>query len=274
MKRLIPLLLFVLTLSPLSAAELGWHATDGEEARRALVPGEPPLTVGQQNVFLNCMEFGLSIALTQSEQEAVRAALMQEYLSFKRGLLEDLQQLQDLWVKITLARPEERPQYKVIIRESLLEESKKSPETQLSKIINSISRRSEAIVPGTPRIDRRCLSAFLEIVQLALRLRDRRVVSWTPADHEALETVLLKRLPELSPEGRRWLSNADYHHALIDRAWKNTPTDEKELIKPLLIQTFAPSTPTGSPFPIDLEKIPLPPPNIFPLPTSLPWELR
>lgn len=274
MKRLLPLLLMIFVLSPAFAAELGWHTTDGDEARRALVPGEPPLTVGQQNVFFNCMEFGMSIALTQSEQESVRAALMQEYLSFKRGLLQDLNQLQDLWNKIVLSKPEEKPQYRIIIRESLLEEAKKSPETQLSRIILSISHRSEPIVPGTPRIDRRCLSAFLEIVQIALRLRDRRVVSWTQADSEALETVLLKRLPQLSPEGRRWLSNADFHHAIIDRAWKNTPTDEKEAIRPLLIETFAPPTPTGSPFPIDLEKIPLPPPNIFPLPTSIPWELR
>ena len=274
MKRLFALLCLVLLCNPVFAASLGWHATVGEESSRTLVPGEPPLTVGQQNVFFNCLEFGLGVALTAPEQEDVRAALMQEYLSFKRGLLDDLRQLQGLWDTISVAKAEEKPQFRVVIRESLLEEARKNPDAQLSRVINGIVRGSEPIVPGTPRIAHRSLSSFLEIVQLALRLRDRRVVSWTPADREALETVLLKRLPQLSPDGRRWLSNADFHLALIDRAWRMTPPDEKDSVRSLLTETFAPAAPTGSPFPVDLEKIPLPPPNIFPLPTSIPWEFR
>ena len=274
MKRLFTLICLVLVLYPAVGAPLGWFPTDGEESLRTLVPGEPPLTIGQQNVFFNCLEFGLGVALTPQEQEEVRAALMQEYLSFKRGLLDDLRQLQGLWETISNAKANEKPQFRVVIRESLLDEAKKNPDAQLSRVITGIVRGSEPIVPGTPRIAHRSLSSFLEIVHLALRLRDRRVVSWTPADREALETVLLKRLPSLSPEGRRWLSNADFHLALIDRAWRTTPPDEKDSIRALLVETFAPAAPADSPFPIDLEKIPLPPPNIFPLPTSVPWEFR
>ncbi|MFZ2957576.1 MAG: hypothetical protein WA705_11845 [Candidatus Ozemobacteraceae bacterium] len=279
MNRCLPLLLLVLFfvgLSPVFAENSFWHEIKGEEARRILVPGEPPLTVGKQNVFLNCMEFGLAVALTQAEQDAVRAALMQEFLTFKGRLLDDLAILEKLWKEIANADVQKRGALRLIIRDALLEEVKKNPNAMISRAISNVLKHEEAVIPGNPKIDQRCIASLFELIQMALRLRDHRVVSWTVSETAAMESALLQRIPTLSPEGRQWLGNADFHRAIIERSWRRVSADEKETVKQLLIETFAPvSSGTPGVFPaVDFEKILFPPPNIFPLPVDLPWDLR
>ncbi|MBF0502466.1 MAG: hypothetical protein HQM09_20175 [Candidatus Riflebacteria bacterium] len=274
MKRVMMFLFIFAALRPAFADNSFWYEVMGEEARRILVPGEPPLTVGKQNVFLNCMEFGLGLALTQAEQEAVRAGLMQEFLTYKGKLLDDLTTMEKLWKEIASTDQDKRGALRLIIRDVLLEKMKKNPESMISHAISDVMKHREEVIPGLPRIDKRCIASFLELVQMSLRLRDRRVVSWSTTETAALEAALLKRIPTLSPEGRKWLENADFHRAIIDRSWHRIAADEKETVKALLIETFAPASASGTEPVIDIEKIPLPPPNIFALPSDLPWELR
>ena len=253
-----------------------WHPIDGKEASGILVPGKPPLTVGLQNVLLNCVEFGFSIALTEAEKEGLRSALMQEYLNYKGQLISDLMTIENLWREIFSKRDSDRAKFRQIIRDSLVEEVGKNPDFGLGKAIGDIQKNAGQIVfSGTAKIDHRSLSAFIEILQLGLKLRERRVLSWKKEDVSVLESAILERIPRLSPEGRKWLSNADYHRTLIFHGWDMMAQDEKPVVKNLLIAAFAPyPIDPNSPFPVDLEKIELPPPNLFPLPKNLPWDWR
>ncbi len=274
MKRLFVCVLMVVVTGTLWAGTDFWYPISGPQADRILVPGEPPLTVGLQNGFLNCLEFGLALALTQQEQEAARAALMAEYLANRSELLEALREIGGIWMKVEKARPEERGSLRRIIRDSLLEETQKSPQLGMAQVVRQILKNgNEAVLVGPPRLDRRLLAAFFELVQMCLRLRDRRVVVWDDQTRAALEARLLQRVPQLSPEGRVWLGNADFHRAMIAANWQRVPADEKEVIRKFLIETFAPTGP-GEIAGVDLDRIPLPPPTIFPLPTDLPWDLR
>lgn len=266
----------VIAAEPVPAGEAYWHPIDGKEASGILVPGKPPLTVGQQNILLNCVEFGFSLALTQSEEEELRNALMQEYLNYKENLVNDLRTIENLWREIFARRDSDRSRFKQIIRDSLNEEVSKNPNYGLGKIIGKIQKNAaEVVFSGSAKIDRRSLSAFIEILQLGLKLRERRVLSWKPEDIAVLESAILQRVPKLSPEGRKWLSNADYHRTLIFRGWDQLASDEKPVVKNLLIAAFSPyPLDPNSAFPVDLEKIELPPPNLFPLPKNVPWEWR
>jgi len=109
---------------------------------------------------------------------------------------------------------------------------------------------------------------------MAFRLRDRRIVTWDEPVRKSFEASILKRLPSLPPSGRNWLANADIHRALIVRSWQQVAPDERDVISRLLIETFAPALASGSALPITVDAIPLPPPNLFPLPTELPWPMR
>ncbi|HOY67290.1 MAG TPA: hypothetical protein PLP29_10400 [Candidatus Ozemobacteraceae bacterium] len=257
------------------AADVTWYPLEGPAAQRVLVPGEPPLLVGQANVFNNCVEFGFGIAMTQAEQEQLRTALMQEYLEFRSDLLEDLKELGELWKDVCATPVEQQGKYRLILRDVLVGEADRSPGLGISQAIRKINAMEADVVgAGTPPVTRRSLDALLELVQMALRFRDRRVVAWDQAQRQELEAALLRRLPSLTPVGRNWLANADIHRALIERNWQETPADEREVIRRLLIETFAPASKAGSAFPVDVEGIPLPPPNLFPLPTVLPWPMR
>ena len=268
------LAVLVLGTPGLFAREFTWHPLTGPETERFLVPGNPPLTVGDQNVFFNCVEFGLQVALTLSEKEALRSALMQEFLQQKNHLLAALRELRKLWATITAQKPDEIGKYRLIIRDSLLFEARNSPNLALSQLITTILKDSEEqVTPGEPVISRRTLKAFVEMVQTAYRLKNRRVVSWDATQMKNLEAQLLKRVPSLSPEGRKWLSNVDFHRAFLEKSMQAIAADEKESVKKLLLDIFAPPMP-GNPDAVDIEAIPLPPPNVFPLPSELPWEWR
>ncbi|RCK81784.1 MAG: hypothetical protein OZSIB_0918 [Candidatus Ozemobacter sibiricus] len=274
MARRLMFVLVILLVTPAWATASFWYPIDGPEARRVLVPGSPPLTVGQQNAFLNCLEFGLAIALTQREQEAARAALMEEYLAHRGDLLAALEEIRKIWQQVEAAKPQDRGVLRQIIRDSLLEETQKFPNLAMARVVRRILQDgNEAVLEGPPRIDRRMLAAFFELVEMALRLRDQRVIVWDEPTRRAMEAKILQRIPTLSPEGRMWLVNADFHRALIARNWQNVPPDEKETIRRFLVETFAPGAELGERA-VDLERIPLPPPTIFPLPTDLPWEFR
>jgi len=270
---LISLMMAALVL-PAFAEDDYWYPVAGSAADRILVPGQPPLTVGQQNAFLNCLELGLSVALTQEEQEAARAALMEEYLSHKMELLDSLRETRKLWDESGNSNPESRGKIRRIIRDSLLEETQKFPDLGMSKVLRKILKdANDAVIPGSPRIDRRAFSAFFELIQMCLRLRDKRVVTWDERKRIGLESQLLQRIPGLSPEGRKWLANADFHRSMISRNWREISADEKETIRKFLIETFAPQA-EGEESGVNLDLIPIPPPTIFQLPTDLPWEFR
>ncbi len=274
MARWLIFILVILMVTPAWAGGPFWHPIEGPEARRVLVPGSPPLTVGQQNAFLNCLEFGLAIALTQREQEAARAALMEEFLAHRVDLLTALEDIRKIWKQVEEAKPQDRGVLRQIIRNSLLEETQKFPNLAMAKVVRRILQDgNEAVLTGPPRLDRRMLSAFFELVEMALRLRDQRVVAWDEPTRRAMEAKILQRIPTLSPEGRLWLVNADFHRSLITRNWQTVAPDEKETIRRFLVETFAPGAELGERA-IDLERIPLPPPTIFPLPTDLPWDFR
>jgi hypothetical protein len=233
------------------------------------------LTVGQQNVFLNCVEFGLELALTQKEQEDIRASLMKEFLAHRVGLLQDLQKIEDLWAEILAAPPEQRGTFRQVVRDSLLDETIRFPHLEMSGIIREmVKRNAEVVVAGEPRLTRRSFDSFLELIDLGARLRDRRIQAWDAETLVAFETALLKRVPGLSPEGRKWLANADIFRALIYRNWQQVAADERETIKRFLVEAFAPAPKPGQPLPVDLDGIPIPPPELFPCPTELPWEMR
>lgn len=269
------IIILVVLLSPSCSVAASWYPIEGPEAARILVPGERPLTMGQANVFFNCIEFGFGLALNQAEQETVRNALMQEYLQFKGDLLDDLKDVRDLWNEVCASSPDNRGKYRVILKDVFLGEAKKSPILDISRVISRINDQElDVIAAGTPPVTRRSLVSFLELVQLALKLRDRRVIVWDESVHQALEAAVLRRLPSLPPSGRNWLANADIHRALTVRGWQEVAADERDEINRLLIETFAPAPASGSALPIDVDAIPLPPPNLFQLPTELPWPVR
>lgn len=269
------IMVFVLLTLPAFADTPGWYPLDGAEAARILVPGERPLSMGQANVFFNCIEFAFGIAMTQAEQETVRTALMQEYLQFKGGLLDDLKDVGDLWKEVCAASPERRGKYRVILKDVFLGESKKEPRLDISRAISGINAQElDVIGAGTPPVTRRSLAAFIELVQMALKLRDRRVVAWDDFTRKAVEAAVLSRLAALPPAGRNWLANADIHRALTVRGWQQVAADERDAINRLLVETFAPAPASGSALPVDVDAIPLPPPNLFQLPTDLPWPMR
>lgn len=268
-------MIFVLASSPTFADTPGWYPLEGSEAARILVPGERPLSMGQASVFFNCIEFAFGIAMTQAEQETVRTALMQEYLQFKGGLLDDLKDVGDLWKEVCATPPERRGQYRMILKDVFLGESKKEPRLDISRAISGISAQElDVIGAGTPPVTRRSLAAFIELVQMALKLRDRRVVAWDDSTRKAVEAAVLSRLAVLPPAGRNWLANADIHRALTVRGWQEVAADERDAINRLLIETFAPTPASGSVLPVNVDAIPLPPPNLFQLPTDLPWPMR
>ena len=267
--------MFALLSSPAFAEAPGWYPLEGPDAARILVPGDRPLSMGQANVFFNCIEFAFGVAMTQAEQETVRTALMQEYLQFKGDLLDDLKDVGELWKEVCAAPPERRGQYRVILKDVFLGESKKSPRLDISRAISRITDQElDVIGAGTPPVTRRSLASFLELVQLALKLRDRRVVAWDESAQKAVEAAVLSRLASLPPAGRNWLANADIHRALTVRGWQEVAADERDAINHLLIETFAPPPASGSALPVDVDAIPLPPPNLFQLPTDLPWPMR
>jgi len=257
------------------AADITWYPLDGPAAARVLVPGEPPLLVGQANVFNNCVEFGFGLAMTQAEQEQVRTALMQEYLEFRGDLLADLKELKELWKEVCSTPAEQQGKYRLILRDVLVGEADRAPGLGISRVIRKINAmETDVVAAGTPPVTRRSVDALLELVQMALRFRDRRVVAWSEPERQAIGAAILRRLPTLTPAGRNWLANADIHRALIDRNWQETPADERDVIRRLLAETFAPAPKADSAFPVDIDGIPLPPPNLFPLPTNLPWPMR
>ncbi len=265
----------VLLLVPSGAMAASWYPVDGPEAGRILVPGEPPLTVGHANVFLNCIEFGFGLAMTQAEQEDVRTALMQEYLKFKGDLLDDLKDVRDLWNEVCAAPPDQQGKYRIILRDVLVGEAKKEPLLEISRVISRINtQEADVIAAGTPSVTKRSLASLLELLKMALRLRDRRVVVWDEPVRKSFEASILRRLPGLPPSGRNWLANADIHRALIAKSWQQVAPDERDVISRLLTETFAPAPASGSALPINVDAIPLPPPNLFPLPTELPWPMR
>ena len=71
------IMVFVLLTLPAFADTPGWYPLDGAEAARILVPGERPLSMGQANVFFNCIEFAFGIAMTQAEQESAPGERLQ-----------------------------------------------------------------------------------------------------------------------------------------------------------------------------------------------------
>ncbi len=263
----------LISTSVIWARDFTWHPTSGALADRVAVPGDKPLRMGDVNVFLNCLEFGLGVALTDAEIERIRNQFMEEYLQQKSRLLNAVRELKNMWQAITVDNPQETGKYRRIIQDALLEEARRNPTLPLSKSILQLeSKSSEIVVPGSPPLTRHSLDAFFEIICFALRLRDKRHPNDDAATLKVWENALIKRFPSLSPEGRRWLSNADFHRAIVMRAWQTTPADEKNTIRALLIATFAPSAADGNGF--DIDQIPLPPPNLFPLPADLPWDLR
>jgi len=275
MIKFLLVLTLVMTLCPLFGEVSFWYPTTGPEALRILVPGTPPLTVGKQNVLFNCVEFGLSVALTQKEQETLRTAVMEEYLTHKGNLLTDLGELEKLWNEVMAASPADQAKYRQVLKDSLMAEAKKAPNIGISKMIAEIlSNSSETIVGGGQKIDKRSFNAFLELVEMCLKMRDKRIVQWSTTERLELEAVLIRHIPELSPEGRKWLGNADFHRTIIFRNWQQVPPDERETVKKFLVETFAPNPKPGSTHAVDLESIPIPPPNLFPLPMHLPWEMR
>lgn len=269
------IIIIALLVSPAWCAASSWYPVDGPEAAKILVPGERPLTMGHANVFFNCIEFSLGVALSQSEQESVRSALMQEYLQFKGDLLDDMREMRELWNEVSASAADDKGKYRIILKDVLLGEAKKSPGLDISRVISRINdQESDLIAAGTPPVTRRSLASFIELIHLALRLRDRRVVSWDESLQQAIEAALLRRLPSLSPNGRNWLANADIHRALTVRGREEVAADERDVIDNLLIKTFAPAPASGSVLPIDVDAILLPPPNLFQLPTELPWPMR
>ncbi|MBP7633301.1 hypothetical protein KBA41_03950 [Candidatus Ozemobacteraceae bacterium] len=269
------IMIFVLAAAPAFADAPGWYPLEGPEAARVLVPGERPLTMGQANVFFNCIEFAFGVAMTQAEQETVRTALMQEYLQLKGDLLDDLKDVGSLWKDVCASPLERRGQYRVILKDVFLGESKKEPRLGISQAISGISAQElDVIGAGTPPVTKRSLAAFIELVQMALKLRDRRVVAWDDSTRKAVEAAVLTRLAALPPAGRNWLANADIHRALTVRGWQDVAADERDAINRLLVETFAPAPASGSALPVDVDAIPIPPPNLFQLPTDLPWPMR
>lgn len=254
---------------------VGWFPMTGPEAGKFLVPGTPALTVGMQNTLLNCLEFGLELALTEEEENSLRECLMGEFLRFKGKLTENLSELAKVWELVETAPPEGRARLRLLVRESLQEELARNGEQGIGAILKDIQRRAgEVVSPGNPRIDQRSLDALREIVQLGIRLRDRRNVTWSAAERRLFDQTVLAGIPELSPEGRRWLANAEFHRAVIFRGWETTSREEKDTIRSLLIPIFAPPAAHGEPLGVSAAQIPLPPPNLFPLPHRLPWALR
>ncbi len=275
MKKLLVVLVLVGLAIPLSAETPFWFPIQGKEAERVLVPGNPPLTLGKMNSLINCIEFGLSVALTQNEIEGARAALMQEYLSFKGRLLSDLDDIQRLWLDVLQAPADQKGKFRLILRDSLMEEMKKQPGHAFSQVLQRLLEDSEQVFcQGNPPISKRSVTAFLEIVKNALRIRDKRVVAWTPSETANIEAEILKIIPNLNPDGRKWLGNADLHNAIIFRNLQSVPADERETVKRFLVETFAPLPKGTTQFPVAFDEIPLPPPNFFPLPTDLPWDMR
>jgi len=276
MRRSIFLLGF-LCLAPLWAAQdVVWYPIQGREAERILIPGNPPLMVGGHNLLLNCVEFGFSLALTRAEEEALRSALMQEYLNYKGKLVADLNSLMAIWKEVTGNKNIDKNRFRLLVKEALTEEIARNSVGGLGKVISAIrTRQNEIVFSGTTKIDRRVLGAFREIIELALKLRDKRAVSFSSEAIAAFEKELITRIPGLSPEGRKWLANADFHRAIIERALKQVSPEEKETVKNLFIQAFAPApADRNSLIPVDLGAIEIPPPNIFPLPRELPWDFR
>jgi hypothetical protein len=267
--------LFLLQVFPVWGQTDFWRPIVGMESQKILVPGPKPLTVGKQNTLFNCIEFALSCALTQGEEESLRAGLMQEFLTFKEALLEDLQELETLWTTILESAPEDRSRYRLLLRDALLKETTRNSINGIGKILSAIEKQSqEAVVPGNPLISKRQIAAYFELVQMALRLRDRRVVSWNAAELATLEQELITGIPRLTPEGRKWLANADLHRAITAKNWNKTSAEEKETIRVLLVETYAPAGSKTGTMPVDIQAIHLPPPNLFPLPRELPWNQR
>lgn len=276
---LLPLLVLAVAVNVMGAgAVLAWNdywlPTEGYEANRVLVPGTPPLTMGARNTFFNCVEFGLSLAMTEAEKEQAQIALMQEYLVFKGQLLDDLKGIGGIWQQLLQAAPEDRGTFRAIIREALFEEVEKHPDLGISKVLRTVLKDSETVlIPGSPPLSKRSLAAFFEILEMASKFRDKRVVAWNDQTRMRMEAALLARFPSLAPDARRWLGNADLHGALLVRNWNKTPAEEKNLIRGFIADTFAPPG-KDSGLPIDVDQILLPPPTIFPLPGELPWPMR
>lgn len=252
-----------------------WYPVEGPEARRILVPGTIPLTLGDRNVFFNCLEFGMGIALTYSEQERIQYGLMNEFLVHKNKLLDSLQEISRIWEQILESSPDEKGKFQHIIKNAIMKEVCDQPGLELSGTIREILKNAnETLISGYPEINKRTVAAFGEIVQFALMLRDKKHANWDEAATAAFTGQIAKIIPNLSPEGRHWLSNADFHRSIIQRNWSKTPSDEKEAIRRFISETFAPGNNADPNLKIDLTRIMLPPPNFFPLPTDLPWRLR
>ncbi|MBF0545392.1 MAG: hypothetical protein HQM08_13210 [Candidatus Riflebacteria bacterium] len=267
--------LFVLPVQFLLGSESDfWHEVTGPAAERVFIPGDPPLKMGSVNAFLNCVEYGFSLALTEREEMDLRNGIMDEFLSFKGKLVENLKHLSELWKVVINAKPDKRQMYKLILKESLQKETEKNLNSSISQKIAFIQKQSESLTSSNPPISKRCVEALEEIIQFALKLRDRNIQIWSKPLQDEFEKTLILRIPELTPLGRAWLSNADIHRSIILKSWRNISNEEKKTVRELLIKTFAPANHGKSILPISLEDIPIPPPNFFPLPSELPWPMR
>ncbi|HNV69667.1 MAG TPA: hypothetical protein PKO06_08225, partial [Candidatus Ozemobacteraceae bacterium] len=119
------------TASSAWCRDFAWHPTSGAAADRVVVPGDKPLRLGDVNVFLNCLEFGLGVALTDADVERIRTQFMEEYLQQKGRLLTAVRELKNMWQAITTESSTEIGKYRRIIQDALLEEARRNPQLPL-----------------------------------------------------------------------------------------------------------------------------------------------
>ncbi len=239
---------------------------------RVLVPGTPSLEVGVYHCLLNSIEAAWTIALTDAEQEQVRVALMQDCLDQRPALFAELGTLREIWQRA--ATEKKAGVIARLLRDALEQWMKRAPAGRVATVMRDIAKNSlETVVPGQPAVTRRCVQAFAEIVRFAFVLRDARVPSSGVEQDKQFEIRVTAMAPKLSPAGRQWLANADYHRHLMRRGWREIEASEKDAVKQHIIAAFSPAG-AASAAEFDPGQVELPPPNFFPLPRDLPSKLR
>jgi hypothetical protein len=248
--------------------EYSYNSTNPD--RNILVPGKPPLTLEIAELLQETIEKALSSNLTTAQQELFRQELISEWRqnrAAQAALRDTITQFRAIWQQIAALPPAKQTlSWQEFGRRLYIYARQHDSQDPLGQLIVKLyEAKQHLLVKSTPPLSLQAAVSYAEmslfVHNLIVDAETTIAVKLDTIQQHAVVSYLQTEFPQLSPDMKEQISQADGLWGLLRYNWEQASKTEREAFREELLALELTGVPA---LPIVEDNIPSPKSNLSP----------